>query len=317
MLNNVTDLQCLTRDEPLDPGPTPGWLEVIQEKGQESAGSRKLLSRLKIGEIMVMRGLITPAQRDRVLKRQARLGLPFGECCVRLKMIDQQTLSDALAWQFGHVYPAARSMRLGKDLVMVTDPFSPYAEAMRSINRELTTGWLTPDQNVLAITSAEPGEGRSHLAANLAVSFEQTGLRTLLIDADLRRPRLHSIFGAPQHPGLSRLLCGIVPQDSVRRCIHLKKLSLITAGPLPPNPTGVLSRNELRALLRAASSHYEVVIVDTPARAEFGDADIIAAAAGSALIIARKGRVRPRNLLSLKQSLVDEGVRVAGSVVVD
>jgi protein-tyrosine kinase len=296
--------------------PGSGWLAEAQCRDRDFAiDVRERFSHRRLGEIMVMMDLLSRNDIDEVLERQEELGLPFGECCLRLKLINESDLSQALAWQFGYVHPVSRSLTFAKDLVMVTDPFGPYAEALRSISGRLVSRWIGAGRNVLPITSAEPEDGRSHVAANLAVSFAQARLRTLLVDADLRKSRQHVIFDAPQHPGLSRLLCGFAPKDVVRHFPSLKYLALIPSGPIPPNPLELLGRNELTTFMEQAGEYYDVVVVDTPAGEVFADAELIASAAGSALIIARRNQTHQRKVQNLASRLTDNGVQIAGTIM--
>jgi chain length determinant protein tyrosine kinase EpsG len=268
-----------------------------------------------LGEILVSLGSITPEQQATVLARQAKLGLPFGECCIRLKLISRGDLAQALALQFGHLHPVSSSGSFGRELAMVSDPFGSYAEALRAVAYRLKGQWLQPDRNVIAVVSAEPEEGRSQLAANLAVAFSQAGMRTLLMDADLRAPRQHALFNVPQHPGFSRLLCGFAPEEVVRRLTDLPYLTLITAGPSPPNTLELLGRQEHKLLMQQASVYYEAVVVDTPPGSRFADAELIASAAGSALMVVRKNRTRQRKVRRLTKLLSKSGVQLAGTLM--
>jgi len=264
---------------------------------------------------MVMLELLSAQDRDIVVERQRELDLPFGECCLHLKLIDAEALSQALAWQFGLLSPTSKSFDYGKDLVLLSRPLSPYAEALRSIGVRLMSSWVKPGRNVLAITSPDTGEGRSHVAANLAISLDQAGWRTLLVDADFRKPKQHINFDIPQHPGLSRLLCGFAPIDVVRQVPYLHRLALVTSGPPPPNPSELLSRNDLSVFLGKAREYYDIVLVDTPAAYGFPDTELIANAAGSAMIIAKKNRTRDRSIRDLVGTFAANGVGVVGTVL--
>jgi protein-tyrosine kinase len=291
------------------------WLDAVQWQGRDQALALGRYSQQKLGEIMVMLELLSVQDRDNVLMRQPDLGLLFGECCLKLKLIDADGLSQALAWQFGLLSPAAKAFNFGDDLVSLSRPLSPYAEALRSISQRLMSAWIQPGRNVVAITSPDTGEGRSHLAANLAIILDQAGWRILLVDADFRKPKQHLNFDAPQHPGLSRLLCGFAPNEVVRRIPYLNRLSLVTSGPLPPNPSELLSRHDLTVFLETAREQYDMVLVDTPAAANFADAELISNAAGSAIIVARKNKTRDRDVRELAGSLKKNGVSIAGTIL--
>lgn len=274
-------------------------------------------SQMKLGEILVSLGVIDSRERDFALERQLDLDLLFGECCLRLRLIRSADLSRALARQFGAVSSLVESPRFGKDLVSVKEPNGAYTEALRALAQRLLSTVLAVNRRVLAISSVESGEGRSHVASNLGVCLARAGYRTLLVDADLRAPKQHSNFGIEQYPGLSRLLCGFAPEDVVRDIPYVENLSLITAGPVPPNPSELLGRKHLRVLIDQARSHYDTVLVDTPAGAHFPDAQLIAAAADGALMVVRKNRTREQEVKDFAERLSASGVTLTGTLMTD
>ena len=246
----------------------------------------------------------------------AKSGKSFGECAVDMRLVTRKQLDQALGLQFAHQVPMSGKVEAAKDAVVAHEPFGTYSESMRTIASRLMQQWWSPTSKTLAVVSSAPGEGRSHVAANLAIAFAHFGHRTLLVDADMRNPRQHTTFKVPLHPGLSRFLCGQAPEDSVRSVSFLDKLMLITAGPTPPNAVEVLSRPELDALLRHAQRSFDVIVLDTPASAAWqADTEIIAKAAGSALIIGAKNQSRVRALNALRKKLADAGVKIAGFVM--
>ena len=131
-------------------------------------------------------------------------------------------------------------------------------------------------------------ETRQLLAANLAVSFSQLGLRTLLVDANLRRPRVHALFGVERPVGLGGLLCGR-PGAAMYSVEGLPRLSLLPAGGLPPNPLELIERPAFTLLMEGWLEHFDQVIVDTPAAEGGADARVLATKCGAALLVARPG----------------------------
>jgi receptor protein-tyrosine kinase len=134
--------------------------------------------------------------------------------------------------------------------------------------------------------SAQRGEGKSFIAANLAVLFAQLGQRTLLIDADLVHPRQHTLFKVDNRIGLSSALCGLVGLKVAVPIPRLGGLAVLTAGPTPPNPRELLSRPLLTNLLAQAGQDFDAVLIDTPSGALI-DAQIIAANAGASVLVSR------------------------------
>ncbi len=167
----------------------------------------------------------------------------------------------------------------------------------------------------MAITSPGRGEGRSWLAANLATMFAQLGERTLLIDADMRHPCQHQIFNFDNSIGLSALLTGRATREIARRIDPQLRLFVAPAGILPPNPQELLERPVFNVILDHFAQQFSVVLLDTPAASETADAQILAARAGTALMVVRRDHTRHEQLLAAMQNLTQTGVNVIGSVL--
>ena len=162
-----------------------------------------------IGALLVDAGHLAPENVQRILDYQKKAGLLFGEAGVAMGLLDEEDVQRALALQFGQTFLAPDS-GLGSELIAATDPNCAAVEHLRALRSQLMLRWFENDarQAALAVVSPGSGEGRSYITANLAVLFSQLGKRTLLIDADLRRPRQHHIFGLPGRIGLSSVLAG-------------------------------------------------------------------------------------------------------------
>ena len=168
---------------------------------------------------------------------------------------------------------------------------------------------------VLAIASPGSGEGRSYVAANLAVVFSQLGERTLLIDADLRAPRQHRIFDVPDRIGLSAVLSGRADRGAVVPVPKFGTLSLLPAGAPPPNPQELLSRQALATLLEECRTEFDVILFDTPPAKRYADAQSIAFRAGSVMVLARKDHTRLADTTGVIRELSDTGARIVGTVL--
>lgn len=292
-----------------------GSLTPLRGPATDLAGRVNRFGRRRLGEIMVALGHLSARDRDRVLIRQPALRLPFGECAARMRLIDRDQLQQALACQFGFPLAVSGQDRISRDLVMLRDPFGDYGQALRMASLRLMTRCATLGCGALAVTGPGRREGRSHLAANLAVACAQAGHRVLLIDADLRNPRQHEIFGVGRHPGLSRLLCGYAPEDAAHRLPGLRSLTLVTAGPPAPNPLELLGSGALAALVAHARERHDLIVLDTPASSRWPDAELIACAAGGALLVVEENRSRTRAVAALRERLSANGVVVAGALV--
>lgn len=269
-----------------------------------------------IGELLVDAGRITSEEAGRIAEYQQKVGLPFGEAGISMGLLTDEDVRHALALQFGHA-SISPDAGLGKDLVAAYEPDSPAVEHLRSLRAQLMLRWFENDnhQSALAIVSPGPGEGRSYITANLGVLFSQMGKRTLVIDADLRKPRQHRIFGLPGKVGLSALLAGRAGAEVMCEIKPLPGLTVLPAGVLPPNPQELLSRPHFQRLLQSLSGMYEVILVDTPAAASWADAGTVAARAGAALMVTCRDRSSMPRVIRLSEDLREFGVSVVGAVL--
>jgi chain length determinant protein tyrosine kinase EpsG len=169
----------------------------------------------------------------------------------------------------------------------------------------------------LAVVSAGSGDGRSYIAANLAIVFSQLGERTLLIDADMRTPRQHKLFHLGKRSGLSDMLVGRVGPEAVVSIPALPNLSLLQAGTIPPNPQELLGRQSFSRLLLSLGEDFDVMIIDTPPASVCADAHTVAVRAGAALIVARQNSSSMPQLAQFTHSLREFGVTLVGSVLND
>jgi Mrp family chromosome partitioning ATPase/uncharacterized protein involved in exopolysaccharide biosynthesis len=220
----------------------------------------------------------------------------------------------------------------------VTQPFSVGVEAFRMLRTGLVWCEQGDDMKTLVVTSAAPGEGKTMTSANLSVTFAYDGLRVLLIDCDLRRPRLHGLFQVPRSPGLMDLLTPSYngdgaesltfdpaaartdsgrPLSDIIRPTSVRGLSLLTCGALPTNPSGLLSGVRMRVLLRELAKSFDLVILDTPPVLATADAGILASLADGVLLVVRAGQTDRVAAKRAHQQLVNVGARVVGTVLND
>ena len=206
---------------------------------------------------------------------------------------------------------------ISDELIVASDPFHPRAEELRALRTQLLIRWSSAENRngALAVVSPGRGEGRSYVAANLAVLFSQLGERTLLIDADLRAPRQHRIFSLPDRAGLSAVLSGRADRGAVIPVPEFGTLSILPAGAPPPNPQELLSRQALVELLDDLRTEFDVVLFDTPPARLYADAQSVAYRAGSVVVLARKDHTRLADLQAVTQEMADAGVRTIGTVL--
>lgn len=287
---------------------TPGHVK------SHSAGSNGT-----IGAILVETGRLSADNAERVMRLQKTHGDRFGDAAIKLGLINEDDVRFALSSQFDYPYLAAADHSLSQELVAAYQPFSPIVEQLRALRSQLILHWLATaaERNTLVIVSPGKGEGRSFIAANLAIVFSQLGERTLLIDADLRTPRQHELFKLDRGAGLSDFLAGRTNAPAVVRITSLVGLSVLPSGAVPPNPQELIGRPAFTELLQSTRSSYDVVIVDTPAALVYADAQTIAARSGAALMLARKSQSSMADIAALSQRLQHSGAAIVGSVLND
>ena len=271
-----------------------------------------------LGELLVNQGKLDGADVERVIMHQRDKGMYFGEAAIDLKLISQDDVLQALSSQFGYTY-GQDDEPASKEMVMASSPFGEQAEEFRSIRGRLLNDWLSVDQKTLAVVSPGNKEGRSYVAANLALAFSQLDRLTLLIDADLRSPRQHEIFSSTSRIGLSMLLAGRVRIEQLdmlpNRVSAFQYLSVLGCGAVPPNPSELLSNGRFPIILRELKKYFDVIIVDTPSGVYKSDVISIASMAGSALLVARGGHSRINETKSLMSILSQAKAQIVGAVL--
>jgi receptor protein-tyrosine kinase len=246
-----------------------------------------------LGKLLFDAGKISSRDIERVLKFAERKGLQFGEAAVRLRVLKKSDVDRALAAQFEYPYVHGGDGPFGKDLIAAYKPFTPKVEALRSLRVQLMLGSFDSTSNALAIVSPGPGEGRSYIAANLAVVFSQLGQRTLLIDAHMQNARQHRIFRIEDSPGLSTALVGRTSgKIRIVNIPQLTNLSVIPAGARPPNADELLARDTFTTICSRLGEAYDVLIIDTPPGDSSTAPDWIANRCGKALIVVRRDLTR-------------------------
>ncbi|MFI3138200.1 MAG: chain length determinant protein tyrosine kinase EpsG [Methylococcaceae bacterium] len=271
---------------------------------------------MTIGGALLDAGKITPADAERILRLQKEKGLRFGDAGKALNLITDEDIQQTLSQQFDFPFLANTDSGLSNELIAAYSPFSPQVEILRAIRSQLKMRWFSQTRKSLAIVSAANQEGRSYLAANLAIVFSQLGERTLLIDADLRQPRQNALFNINEKQGLSDLLADRADVSVVTKVAALKDLSILTAGTIPPNPLELISRGMGRYLEQFALN-YDVILVDTPSGAQGSDVQLLASKTVGALMLARLNKSRLTDVETLKNLLENSGAACIGSVLSD
>ncbi|MFM2345650.1 MAG: hypothetical protein RL654_403 [Pseudomonadota bacterium] len=264
-----------------------------------------------IGELLRTLRPLSDGDIAHILVVQRRMGLRFGEAAVALDLASQADVLRALSMQFN--YPCALDLsRFGAGgLVVATDPHGAQAEAFRELRSRILAGPRVP----LAVLSPDRGDGRTHVAANLAITFSQLGERTVLVDGNLRAPALHRVFGLKERASLADLLNGRRPARPFDRSAELPGLFVMQVGAPPPNPLELLQQPLFAVLLRELQREFDRVIVDTPPARDSADARVIAATCGQAVLVGRSGRTDARAMNLLVERLRRTRADIAGVVL--
>lgn len=216
----------------------------------------------------------------------------------------------------GIVRPKAGKARGKAQLIMMSDPFAPIAEAFRSLRTSIGFSALTTPIRSLIVTSAGPGEGKTFVAANLAVTLAQSGKQVVLVDTDLRKPQQHHVFDLEREPGLTNLM--LDPQAELLDFLHdteVNNLQVLTAGTLPPNPADLLGSPRAVQVMEQLENYADIVIYDSPPAATVTDAAILAQHVNAVLQVVQAGKTRVDLLLRCKAVLEQVGARVVGPVL--
>jgi tyrosine-protein kinase Etk/Wzc len=209
----------------------------------------------------------------------------------------------------------ARDKGVDAHLVTVSFPFSSIAESYRQVRTNLQFTKVGTPARTLMLTSPTQGEGKSTTAANLAVAFAQTGKNVLLVDADLRRPMLHSLFRIERGEGLTELLTGGAILERVVQHTNVENLDLLPSGDIPPNPAEVLGSDEMREFVAAAMKKYEMVLFDTSPVLAVTDPAVISTMTDGTVMVVSAGTTRVQDLQQAVELLEGVGGKVVGVVL--
>ena len=270
-----------------------------------------------IGKLLLEAGKLKQQDLMSVLRLQQEQNLRFGEAAVKLGLVTETDIRQALSSQFEHPCVSDNCEGFSPELVVATAPTDKKVEALRSVRSQLLLRWFKEGRKTLAIGCAKKLEGASYLAANLAVLFAQLGKKTLLIDADMRQPRQHEIFNLGNSKGLSDILAGRAEATISCSIKSFPTLSVMASGSPPPNPAELLVRPVFGALLSSLERSYDVILIDTSPFPYMSDFQAVATEAGGVLIAARRNVSRLAALTELKGKIIRSSAHLIGVVVLD
>ncbi len=208
--------------------------------------------------------------------------------------------------------------KINSELLIKSDSRSSLAEAYRQLRTSILLSTAGHAPKSLLITSSLPSEGKTTTAINTAISLAQTGAKVLIIDADMRRPRLHTVFDISNARGLSTLLSSEVKDDEILKTIQFEeetKVNLLPSGPVPPNPAELIGSEQMSNLLKFLQKNFTHVVVDSPPIASFTDGVLIASLVDGVILVVHAGRSSRQVVRRSRQLLQDVGAKIFGVVL--
>lgn len=202
-----------------------------------------------------------------------------------------------------------------RELIVHNDPRSAISEQYRTIRTNIMYSSIDKKIKKVMVTSAGPSAGKSTTAVNIATAFAQAGRKTILIDADMRRPTTQYTFEVTNSLGLSSAIVNTSKTDQVIKPTEIDNLDLITSGPIPPNPAELLQSTRMNNLLKVLSEAYDVIIIDTPPLLTVADAQILSKAMDGVLLVTNTEDNDRDELMKAKDTLVKSGANILGVVL--
>jgi capsular exopolysaccharide synthesis family protein len=201
-------------------------------------------------------------------------------------------------------------------LALINDARSPMAEAYRHLRTSLLLSSAGQPPKTILVTSSQPSEGKTTTAVNTAVMLAQTGAEVLIIDCDLRRPRVHAHFNLPNQSGVTNFLSGESELGALLQPYEkLPNLKILPSGPVPPNPAELLGADVMRKLLKLVGEQFTHIIIDSPPAISFTDASILSTMVDGVMLVVHGGRSSRAIVRRAKQQLLDVGANIFGIVL--
>jgi chain length determinant protein tyrosine kinase EpsG len=285
----------------------------MNDLAQASPESLEFKSNIPIGRILLESGKINVNDLAKIVAVQKSHGLRFGDAAMRLGLIDEKEVKNVLAEQFAYTPSLDKTSNLDQCLTAAYQPDSLQAEALRSLRSELLLRYFNKAPNLaLAVVGTDDADNIAITTANLAVVFAQMGIRTLLIDSNLRKPLLHNLFGiSEREAGLSDLIAGRALAEPIA-IPALRSLWVLPAGTPAPNPQELLASKYYAECMEGLRSSFDVTLISTPPSNSTRDAQLIACQAEACLLVAQQDQSRVKDIETLCTSLSALGVRLLG-----
>jgi len=272
------------------------------------------LQQASIGDILLSRGQLTAVELERIVALQKKENILFGEAAVGLGILTDEEVRMALACQYSYPRISTDDAAFSDELLVVHDPFCSTVEAFRTIRSGLILYGAGKIIRTIGILSSDEGDGKTFAAANLAIVFAQQGARTVLVDLNLRKPRIHELFKLRNNCGATSLIIKRALYEQAVSKTSINTLDIITSGPKPPNPLELIGWNDTQWMVDSLRETYDIVLIDTPSFSRSSDAKLISSMCDASVLVVRKGVTKLKSFGALKRHLDSSGVKVLGTV---
>lgn len=270
-----------------------------------------------IGNLLVESGKLKNDQMDAIISFQKKEKIKFGEAAVKLGYLDERDILFALSQQFDFACLDKTDESFSSELITAYEPYSSSGKAYRDIREQIFQNWISLGNKTIAVIPLELTRASSACSANLAVVFSQLGLKTIVIDADLRNPSLHHYFKIENKIGLSDIIAGRADFSCVHILHKLKSLTVLTSGTKAPNPQDLLARPNMGLILEELKQHFDVIILNCPPISNFIDSQIIAMRTKGAIFTINTHITKANELKVAAEKIISASATIIGSILVE
>jgi capsular exopolysaccharide synthesis family protein len=201
------------------------------------------------------------------------------------------------------------------DMILLKNPKSHAAEAFRTLRTNIQFSSLDDEIKTIVVTSTQPGEGKSTVISNLAVTMAQSGKKVLLIDCDLRKPTIHKKLGLSNQDGLTSLLAKEKKLEEVVQTTNVSNFYVLTSGPIPPNPAELLGSKRMKTFIAEIKEYFDAVLFDAPPVLAVTDAQILSTLCDGVMLVAAYGQAEKQGVVRAKEAISKVGGKILGAVI--
>jgi len=207
------------------------------------------------------------------------------------------------------------SLKYGVGLVTYTDPTGQIAEQFKTVRTNIQFSSVDKDLHSVLFTSSEPSEGKSTVSNNMAVTWADQGTKVVLVDADMRRPTVHKSFNVSNRAGLTNYLSGTMELADVVQKTIVDNLSVVTSGPVPPNPAELLDSERFKVFMRQLAAEYDLIVLDSPPVNTVTDSQLLAAQVDGTILVVPQGIADKNGVRRAKMLLETVHANILGAIM--